>query len=109
MVNGSYIERAKARFTLDSVSQDRLRQAAEAVARQLDSHLEGRLLELYGYLALTTATGTTREDVHDASAVWKHEIDPAHESIIPFEELTLPVQELDQPKVDAIHRAAQTL
>ena len=76
---------------------------------RLTSLLDQRLLELYGFLALTTGTDTTRENVHDAWAVWKEEIDPAHRSLIPFEELTPDVQALDQPYVDAIHRAAVTL
>lgn len=108
-VDDSYVKRAKARFKLGSVSADRLQQAADAVARQLGSRPDHQLIRLYAYLALTTGTGTTRRDVHDAWAVRKCETDPTHQWIIPFEHLPRDVRRRDQKYVDAIRRAARTL
>jgi len=107
-MSDDYIEGIRARFALNTVPSDRLRRAAQAVAMQLNEQLDPRLLELYGYLALRTATETSREDVHDAWAVYQRQIDP-HVSLIPFDDLAPFVQALDQPYVDAIHRAARTL
>lgn len=105
----SYIARAQARFALDTIPADSLQQAAEAVADHLDRQCGERLLELFGFLALTIGRGTTREDVHDAWAVWMNDIRPDHRSLVPFDELTPEVQAKDQPYVDAIHRAARAL
>jgi hypothetical protein len=108
-MSDSYIERAQARFSLGSISADRLRRAGELVANELSEPLDQRLLGLYAYLALTTGSATTREGVHDAWAVWRYQTNATHRSQIPFEDLTADVQARDQPYVDAIHRAARAL
>lgn len=79
------------------VVQDRL--------KELLPDLPQDLLELYTLLAITLAKTCTLEDVHDAWAVWRNKTAPEHRSLIPFDELTPAVQELDRPYMDAIHIA----
>lgn len=67
------------------------------------------LLGLYALLAMVRGTDTTLEDVHDAWAVWRNATVPDHRSLIPFESLTLEVQELDREYMQAIHEAAKAL
>jgi hypothetical protein len=64
------------------------------------------LLDLYTLLAMTTGEDTTLENIHDAWAVWQNGIDPQHRSLVPFEELSKPVQELDRKYMEAVHLAA---
>ena len=66
-----------------------------------------KLLRYYALLALVHGENTTLEDVHDAWSAWRTETNPGHKSLIPFEELTRKVQELDMPYRDAIRRVAR--
>jgi len=66
------------------------------------------LLDLYALLALVKGTKTTLEDVHDAWSVWRALGNPTHKSLIPFDQLTPEVQELDRKYMNAIHAAAWT-
>lgn len=75
----------------------------------LDNMLPGlppELLDLYVNLVLSTGTETTLENVHDAWSIWKNRIDPTHKSLIPFQELTPEVQELDRKYMNAIRSVA---
>ncbi|UUG69500.1 hypothetical protein SEA_SHAM_199 [Streptomyces phage Sham] len=77
----------------------------QKVIDQLDESLGGlpdELLDLYTLLAFVKGENVTLEDVHDAWAIWKNRIRPDHKSLIPFDELTLEVQELDRKYADAI-------
>lgn len=77
----------------------------QKVIDQLDESLGGlpdELLDLYTLLAFVKGDIVTLEDVHDAWAIWKNRIRPDHKSLIPFDELTLEVQELDRKYADAI-------
>jgi hypothetical protein len=64
------------------------------------------LIDLYALLVHTTGVTTTLEDVHEAWAIWRNRTNPAHKSLIPFDELTLEVQEYDRKYMDAIHKVA---
>jgi hypothetical protein len=44
---------------------------------------------------------------HDAWAVWRNTTRPDHPSLVPFDQLTPDVQELDRTYMDAIHRTAR--
>lgn len=67
------------------------------------------LLRLYALLALVKGTDTTLRDVHDAWSLWRLATRSDHPSIVPFDELSPEVQELDRPYMEAIHRAARAL
>lgn len=64
------------------------------------------LYRIYAVLALTTGEQTTNENVHDAWAAWRAATKPAHRSLVPFDQLTREVQELDAPYRDAIRAVA---
>lgn len=71
--------------------------------------LDPELVRLYTLLVLTKGEGTTMRDVHEAWAIWRDRTVPDHRSIIPFEQLAPSTQELDQPYMEGIHRAARVL
>lgn len=84
----------------------------DRVVTRLDEELWGcpvELINYYALLVLTTGELTTLEDVHDAWSIWTNETLWTHKSLIPFNELTLEVQELDQPYRDAIVKIAKEL
>ena len=64
--------------------------------------LEPALLDLYALLILARGVNTSLRDVHDAWAVWRSRSRPDHQSIVPFDEHTEEVQELDRKYADAI-------
>lgn len=64
--------------------------------------LPDELLDLYGLLVFVKGDKVTLEDVHDAWAIWKNRIRPDHHSLVPFDELSERVQELDRKYADAI-------
>lgn len=76
-----------------------------ALAKQLPD-LEPALLRLYALLVLVRGDATTLADVHDAWALWQTMTCPDHRSLVPFDQLSPQVQELDRPYVEAIHRTA---
>lgn len=80
------------------------------ITDKLDTALPGldpELVRLYALLALTRGTETTLEDVHDAWSLWRMSTRPDHQAIVPFNQLSLGVQELDRMYRDAIVRAAE--
>jgi hypothetical protein len=77
------------------------------VAKELPG-LPDALLDMYTLLGLRFDELVNEEDVHDAWSVWKNTIDPKHKSLIPFEELSLEVQQLDTKYVEGIVRAVHT-
>lgn len=68
--------------------------------------LDPDLAQLYALLALTLGADTTLCDVHEAWAVWRNASNPRHPSLVPFDELSADVQELDREYMIAIHKAA---
>lgn len=64
------------------------------------------LYRLYAILLLAKGQDVTAEDVHNAWTAWASEHDPENRNLLPFKELSLPVQRKDQTYVDAIHKVA---
>ena len=69
--------------------------------------LERPLYLLYAVLALTKGEATTARDVHDAWVAWMAIRGEAHESMVPFENLSRDVKDEDDPYVAAIRRVAR--
>lgn len=69
--------------------------------------LEFDLYRIYAVLSFAKGTETTLEDVHDAWSSWRSRTFPEHRSIVPFEELTPEVQELDRKYCEAIHKCSE--
>lgn len=67
--------------------------------------VDDSLLDLYTLLLLTKGLKTTNKDVHEAWAIYTNQINPRHKSLIPFEDLTKEVQDLDTPYTEAIKDA----
>jgi hypothetical protein len=63
---------------------------------------EPDLLRYYALLVLVLGKVTTRQDVHDAWAIWRDSTDPEHRSLVPYDELTAEVKMLDEPYAHAI-------
>jgi hypothetical protein len=80
-------------------------EAIDAINAELPG-LEPELASLYALLSLVTGKGTMLEDVHDAWAVYRAKTRPDHQALIPFDELTPEVQELDRKYMDGIHRVS---
>lgn len=68
----------------------------------------GPLFRLYALLALVKGEGVSREDVHNAWAVWMSERDPHHPAIQPYGDLSPETQREDQPFVDAIRHVVSS-
>lgn len=60
----------------------------------------------YAVLALTTGTETTSRAVHDCWSAWAAGAFAEHRSLVPFEQLTVEVQALDDKYRDAIRAVA---
>lgn len=84
-------------------------EARAAVLRHLPRELPDELVDLYTLLALRTGERTSREDVHDAWAVWQSRKQPGHRSILPLDHLDPDVQASDDPYVEAVRAAARDL
>lgn len=69
-----------------------------AMLREEIPECDDRLLGLYALLVLSRHMNTTREDVHDAWAVWRNETNK------PLPALTPEAQALDDRYVEAIIR-----
>ena len=67
--------------------------------------VDDSLLDLYTLLLLTKGLKTTNKDVHEAWAIYTNQINPRHKSLIPFEDLTKEVQDLDTLYTEAIKDA----
>jgi hypothetical protein len=63
---------------------------------------------IYAVLALSKGEQVERRDVHNAWVAWMTGRDPTHDSIRPYDELALDVQEEDDPYVTAILRVARS-
>ncbi len=87
----------------------------DAVARAIYRRTEGvdviaademALYRLYAVLCLVAGEGTTNEHVHDAWSAWRAATTPDHRSLVPFDQLTPAVQDLDAEYRDAIRAVA---
>lgn len=83
--------------------------ARAALVRRLPRPLEDGLVDLYTLLVLRVGQRASREDVHDAWAVWRSAQQPDHGSVVPLGELGEDVRASDDPYVEAIRRAAADL
>lgn len=67
---------------------------------------ELQLYRIYAVLCLSAGERTTNRMVHDAWSAWRAATRPDHRSLVPFEQLSPEVQELDTPYRDAIRALA---
>lgn len=67
------------------------------------------LLEVYGLLVLTSGDRCTKEDIHDAWSTWQNLTMPRHRSLIPFRELSVEVQDLDEEYRQAVVKVSKIL
>jgi len=86
----------------------------EKIKKELDKELKMNkpyqgLLDVYALLVLVKGENCNNEDVHDAWSVWQNLKDKEHRSLIPFDELTREVQDLDTKYKDAIIKVAVLL
>lgn len=72
-----------------------------------ESGCHGSLLDLYTLLAFTLGQKVELIDVHDAWAIDKNKKMPDHRSLVPFDDLSREVQELDRKYCDAIITVAK--
>lgn len=82
----------------------------EEVAAESGSLPADELTKAYALLALTTGTGTTLENVHDAWGMWRAFSDrPDHADLVWFPALSIENAKWDRPYRDAIRRTAARL
>lgn len=74
--------------------------------QEFHPNMSSEMLDVYALLVLVRGEETTLKDVHDAWSVWKNNIRADHKSLIPFEELTLEVQNLDEKYANSIRTVA---
>ncbi|MBY6383645.1 hypothetical protein HG717_06920 [Rhodococcus erythropolis] len=65
------------------------------------------LFLMYAVLMRAKGVDTQARDVHDAWSAWMLRVDPAHESIRPFDELDTETRREDGPFLVAIRAAAR--
>ena len=70
--------------------------------KENDLQVDESLLDLYTLLLLTKGLKVMGKDVHEAWAIYTNQVNPRHKSLIPFEDLTKEVQDLDTPYTEAI-------
>ena len=81
---------------------------AAILKEELNQELPEVLFSYLDLACVSASTGTpiTNEAIHDAWSIWKNTIDNTHKSIIPYNKLSIEIQELDTPYTDAVNRAA---
>ena len=87
---------------------------AERIRREVPQEVQPEgdtdlLFLMYAVLALTVGEDVRAEDVHDTWSAWMTYLDPSHESIKPFAQLSPETRKTDQPFVDAIRKVATQL
>lgn len=70
-------------------------------------NVESDLLDLYTLIVFLKGKEATLENIHDAWAIWRNNTKPDHKSIIPFNELTKEIQEMDREYTEAIKATAE--
>lgn len=84
----------------------------DTISAKLREHLPDadiRYVRVYTLLVLVKGEDTTMEDVHDAWSFVTTSQRPDHKSLIPFDELTVEVQEYDRKYMDIIHTVAREI
>lgn len=89
---------------LDSIAQDIRRQIPTSDIP--DEENTRYLFRLYAVLLLAKGSLVQPEDVHNAWVAWMLNIDPTHESLIPYSELSAETAADDEPYVAAIRSVA---
>lgn len=67
------------------------------------------LFDMYALLAIIKGEEVTGEDVHNAWSVWMNQINPHHESLVPYTQLSNEVKAMDEPFVEAIRLVSRSL
>jgi len=67
------------------------------------------LLKVYALLVFTVGEDCTNEHIHDAWSLWQNKTLRKHHSLIPFNELTKEVQDLDEPYRQAVVKVSKLL
>lgn len=67
------------------------------------------LYRQYAVLLLAKGIEVTAEDVHNAWVAWASEHDPENRNLLPFKELSLNAQRIDEPYAEAIRDVAKRL
>ncbi len=73
-----------------------------------DEDVESLLLD-YAVLALAKGRNVTAEDVHNAWTAWMTGVDPTHESLRPYSELSREDRLQDVPFTSAIREVARRI
>lgn len=107
MVDGvrGVIKRRVREYNIMSVNyvQEVRRRLSEKIDVEMD------LLSLYALLVFTRGDMCTNEDIHDAWAIWRDRTNPEHKSLIPFEELSQEVKDLDIEYCEAVREVAREI
>lgn len=77
------------------------------LAKKID--VDNELLNLYTLIVFIKGSSATLEDIHDAWAIWVDSYNPHHKSLIPFNDLSKEVQELDRVYAEAIRSVAMEI
>jgi hypothetical protein len=102
-----YQQKLHDRFDHAGRDNPALQEYAKRIQEKVD--VPDELAQLYAYLALTSGSQTSNEDVHDAWAYWTafDKDNPDHKSMKPFDELDQATQDLDAEYRDAIRQVAE--
>jgi len=92
---------------LDSVAHQ-IRDRVPASDIPDENNTDG-LFRIYAVLLLAKGSLVSREDVHNAWVAWMLDVNPTHESLIPFSELDPHTADDDEPYVAAIRPIDATL
>lgn len=82
---------------------------AEAGCLSLTNKGIEELFDTYAVLAMAKGSSVTDEDIHDAWSAWATKYDPMDGSIVPFDDLSPDIQNLDSKYTRAICDVARTL
>ena len=72
-------------------------------------NVENDLLDLYTLIVFLKGKNATLEDIHNAWAIWRNNTKPDHKSLIPFDELSPEIKEMDREYTNAIIETANNL
>lgn len=87
-----------------------VQQARAALRRAYPTAAQDQVKEsLYLLLVLVKGQDVTAEDVHNAWAVWRSLADPTHQHLVPFDQLSAEVRELDLVYTQRVAAAAKEL
>lgn len=88
----------------------------ESIAEEIRAEIPGSelpdenarlLFRIYAVLLLAKSEDVNAADVHNAWVAWMCTIDPGHEALVPFGQLTHEVAQMDDAYVEAIHVVAR--